>query len=233
MYQTERQIMKQFRNFLLLVLLTCTFSAHAASSGSSSGFYIDETFFPVYVNYNDTSSFNTAPGVATTSGLGTDFRTGLGYTFNFGLYVGATYNMYNLSTKRDAVAGGDNGEEETTSKSEYGPTVGYMNNGWRFLLTVFLDGNKKVTTKNFDETGASTGEKVIKNSKMSGIQLAVGYTFNFGPHFQLGPSLIYRSVSYANQAREDSGTETYADSSLYTKAVEANLTPMLSMSFRF
>jgi hypothetical protein len=213
------------------LLGTPTLAAGTHHDGAS--FYLDETFLPVYVNNNDPSSFNTAPGVATKSGLGFDFRTTAGYLFDFNLFVGGTYNTYSLSTKRAAVQDGDNGEDESTSRSEFGPTVGYFTGGWKFLLTYFLSGSRNVKTTNTNTDGSTAGEKVIGNAKMSGFQLSVGYSFPLGPHFEIGPSLVYRNVSYKTQNREDGGAVTYTDSELYSPAVDGTLSPMLSMTLRF
>src|SRR4051794_23797323 len=104
-----------------------------ARSGNAGGIYFDETLFPVYVNRNDTGSITGPPGVATESGLGYDSRTTLGYAFlNHSLLVGATYNLYHLQTKRDYVSGGDSGLDQTTEHTEWGPTLGYLGENWRF-----------------------------------------------------------------------------------------------------
>lgn len=218
----------------LLTFAPQTSQAASRGGGGGGGFFLDETFFPVYVNKNDTSSFNTAPGVATESGLGFDFRTTLGYIFGGQYVVGITYNTYSLTTKRDAVVGGDSGLDEKTSQSEMGPTIGYVSNGWRVLATYFLSGTKSRQTKDIDSTGAITSDITIKNTKLSGFQVAFGYTFALGSTFEIGPSLVYKSLTYNNQQRIDGiGASGYADSELYTKAVETTLTPMISMQLRF
>ncbi|WP_413291150.1 hypothetical protein [Bdellovibrio sp. HCB337] len=229
--------MKRSLLFLFTAILLLTFvpqKSLSASGRGGGGFFLDETFVPVYVNRNDTCCFNTAPGVATQSGLGFDLRTTLGYTFGGNYLVGVTYNTYSLSTKRAAVSGGDSGLEETTSQSEMGPTLGYVTNGWRVLATYFISGSKSNQRKDVDTAGASVSDITIKNSKLSGFQLAFGYTFALGSYFEIGPSLVYKSLTYTNQEKIDAlGASGYADSELYTKAVENTLTPMISMQLRF
>lgn len=225
---------------LFLIILSLLSSQNSLAAGHSSGggggnFFIDETFIPVYVNRNDTNSFTTAPGVATESGLGFDFRTTLGYTFGGTFLVGATYNYYSLSTSQAAIAGGDDGFTDKNVKSEYGPTIGYINNGWRFLFTYFLSGTKQHDQKYVDSTGTATGDTTFKNSKGTGMQLSIGYTFAFGSSFSFGPSLVYKTMTYSAQSKVNrlSSAEDYGDTALYTKNTESTLTPMLSMQFRF
>jgi hypothetical protein len=185
-------------------------------------------------NKNDTTSFNTAPGVAMESGTGFDFRTTLGYIFGGSYVVGLTYNMYSLTTNRASVVGGSSGLNETTKQSEMGPTVGYISGGWRYLLTYFISGTKSLQTKDLDDSNLPSSDRTYKNSKLSGFQLSVGYTFAFGANFEIGPSLVYKSLTYTNQELVDtSGVSSYADSELYTKAMENTLSPMISMLVRF
>lgn len=223
---------------LLLSLFTLTTqNANAARGGGGSGFYIDETFFPVYVNRNDMESFT--PGdttqVATESGVGADMRTTLGYTFSNQLVVGLTYNYYSLTTTRAAVNGGSDGLSEKTSKSEYGPTIGYDFGNFRMLLTYFLSASKQMDRKNTDSTETTTGDVTIKNTNGSGFQLTMGYSFSFGSNFEIGPSLVYRTVSYAKQSKVNrlNSAEDYAETELTSKALDSGLSPMISMQYRF
>jgi hypothetical protein len=230
------------RQFWLSAVALLTFiltpPAFAQSRGGSAGgdspVYFEETFFPVYVNRNDTRSVTDSPGVATESGLGYDFRTTLGLTFWDQLLVGLSYNIYHLNTKRPNVVNGDSGLNETTNRSEFGPTLGYMNSGWRLLLTFFMSGSQQIQTQNFDNTG-TTGDVTIKNTGLSGFQVTTGYTFSLGSGFELGPSLVYRSVSYAKQSKVNAlnSTENYGSTSLYSKSVDATLNPMVTIIVRF
>jgi hypothetical protein len=217
-----------------LINFTSTSAQAAGRSGGGGGFFIDETFFPIMVNKNDTSSFYNAPGVATESGTGYDFRTTLGYVFGGSYVVGLTYNMYSLTTSRASVVSGDSGMNEKTIRSEMGPTVGYINNGWRVLLTYFISGDKSFQRKDLDDTNAVTNDATIKNTKLSGLQLSLGYTIALGSSFEIGPSLVYTSRTYSNQSRTDiTGLTDYADTELYTKALDSTLAPMISMQIRF
>lgn len=233
--------MKQLRLLPVLITSLCllaTEKSQAARGGGNSGFFLEETFFPVYVNKSDTQSFDpagTPTEVATESGLGFDFRTTLGYTFSSQLIVGMTYNIYNLTTTRAAVNGGLDGLNEKTQKSEYGPTIGYLSGNWRMLLTYFLAASRQVDYKNTDSSGAITSDTTFKNTEGSGFQFAFGYSYSLGAHFEIGPSLVYRTITYAKQSKVNrlSPAENYEASKLPSKAVDSNLTPMITMQVRF
>lgn len=221
---------------LFIFLVACSITAHGATNrGKGSGFFMEETFVPVFVNNNDTTSFNTAPGVAVRSGTGSDLRTTLGSIFADQFIVGFTYNAYNLTTQRPAVEGGDSSERETTQRSEYGPTLGYTRNGWRLLLTSFLSGSKQVDRKNVDSTGTTTGDVTFKNTRLSGYQISLGYTFALGNYFEIGPSLVYKTLTYAHQSKTNrlNPVEDYGDSALYSKHVDDSLSPMITLLLRF
>ncbi len=219
-------------------LVGAALPAHAqyGSSSTSSGgpYYFEETFFPVYVDKNDTTSITTSPGVATETGLGFDLRTTMGYVFWDALLVGLSYNYYSLSTSRPNVQGGDSGLKETTSDEKFGPTLGWINGGFRSLFTFFVSGSKEVHTKNFDAT-STTGDVTITNRNISGFELTLGYTFQLWSVMQIGPSLIYSSVEYAKQSKLNrlNATENYSNSTLYSSNKYSDLRPMLTLLVRF
>lgn len=204
------------------------------STASGGPYYFEETFFPLYVDKNDTTSITTSPGVATETGLGFDFRTTLGYIFWDSMLVGLSYNYYTLSTKRPNVQGGDAGLKETTADNKFGPTIGWINGGFRTLFTFFVSGSKEVHTKNFDAT-TTTGDVTITNRDISGFQFTVGYTFQVWSVMQIGPSLIYSSVEYAKQSKVNklNATENYSSRSLFSENKYSDLQPMLTVVVRF
>jgi hypothetical protein len=240
MYQQETEIMRQATLWAFSTVLSISFLASSAfaKGNNGAGIYLDETFFPAYVNTTETSGFPTATA-SPKSGIGLDSRTTLGFVFENGLFAGATYNMYSLTAKRDYVAGAsaataNSGNEEATTRNEMGPTFGYMSNGWKVLFTYFLSGNKDYTSTDSDETGV-IGKYAIKDTKGSGFQLAFGYNFALGSHFEIGPSIIYRNVSYTTESRTDgaANTPTYTDVDTKTPAGNGNLDCMISMGFKF
>jgi hypothetical protein len=218
--------------FLLALVIVPT-TANAATSGT--GIFLDETFFPVLKSTTDTDGGTDAPGAATESASGVDARTTLGFVLPQGVLVGWTYNYYNSTSSRPAVAGGSESLAETISRSEHGPTLGYVNNGWRFLMTYFLSGTQSRETVNKDSSGATTGNVVISQAGMTGYQASAGYTFALGSSLQVGPSLVYRSVSYTTQEKTNrlNAAETYASTTLSKSKTETSLNPMLSMQFLF
>jgi hypothetical protein len=211
-------------------------AARAQSRGAGGatpgvGFYFDETFFPVYVSKVDTSSV-TDSSVPTESGWGFDTRTTLGYAFWDTLLVGLTYNYYHLKTARPNVPGGTPQLDETTTHDEFGPTIGYVQSGWRALLTVFVGGKK---IKKTVYSGTEESNVTLTNKSISGFQLTAGYAFHLFSSIEIGPSLVYRSVSYSKQSNENALNSglSYTDTTLYSKASESTLSPMISVVARF
>jgi hypothetical protein len=232
--------MKRFTTLPILLvsfILLAGTHANAARGGGSGGgnFFFEETFVPIIRNSNDTTSFTDDPGVALESGSGFDFRTTLGYTIGGEFLVGLTYNNYSFASKRSAVSGGDDGSDIKTTKTEYGPTIGYLKNGWRALFTYFLSGTKQEDVKNIDSSGETVGDGTIKNTNGTGMQFSFGYTFALGTHFEIGPSLVYRSMTYPKQTKVNrlNASENYTDKELFTKNTESELSPMITMQFRF
>ncbi len=203
------------------------------SSISSAQLYIEETFFPVYVRINNAEKDlggSTSGAVPTESGLGFDFRTTVGYTFTTGIILGLTYNYYKVSTSRPA-EGVWESLEKTVGKSELGPTVGYSLGTWKFLLTYFISGEKYQDQKLVSGT---TVDETYKNTGISGFQFTINYGLTLGSGFEIGPSLIYRSVSYSKQSYTvRSGSGTPYDSDLISKAVDDELKPMVTVVYRY
>ncbi len=219
-------------SFIALFIGLVLIPAHAETRQKQ--FYLEETFFPNYVYSNDTNSVTTSPGVATESGIGYQVRSTIGYVAWGKLLLGLTYNYYNLHTNRPYIAGGDSSLDETTTKSEWGPSLGYFFGPLRLIFTYFLEGEQQVNTQNSDDTGL-TGDVTIKKNKMTGFQLTIGYAFALSQTIELGPTVVYRNVSYAEQSKVNrlSAAENYEGASLYSPAVEGTLSPMISLIIGF
>jgi hypothetical protein len=221
--------------YFATLLFLCLPSVGLAQSGGSSGTSVEISLLPVLVNRNDTRSVTTDPGVATESGFGYDTRTTIGYEFSGRNWlVGLTYNLYSLKTKRAFVEGGDSGLDETTDNTQWGPTIGWLPGNWRLLLTYFTSGKKTVHTINEDSSG-TTGDVTITNTSLSGFQLSAGYAFQVSQQILLGPSLIYRSLTYSKQSKTNAlnSFENYEDVSLASAHVEATFDAMFTMVFQF
>lgn len=208
-----------------------------ASPVANAQFYFEETFFPVYILKNDTQyavgGSNNAD-VANESGTGFDFRTTLGWTFWDQMIVGLTYNYYKASTSKGATSVYE-AVSSTSSKSEYGPVIGYKTGGWRFVLSYFLSAERSVDSKATDQSGTVVSDVTESRSKGSGYQFTVGYSFAISTNFEVGPSLVYRSVSYARGSRTNrlDNTDSFGDSDLQTKAIDVGLSPMISLIAKF
>jgi hypothetical protein len=223
--------------FTLPALLVWLLSP-SASAADGGHFFFDESFFPAMGTKTDTDSTATSPGVAPEVNSGIDSRTTLGFVFSPQILVGMTYNYYSSTTNRVAVSGGSDSLQESISKTEYGPTVGYLYNGWRFLATYFLKGTQAKETINKGTDGTQNGNTLVTQNDLKGFQAVIGYTYAFNNYFSLGSSVIYRSVTYATQERinrlnPNDTSESYGATTLFTAKAESSLTPMLSMELRF
>ncbi len=216
------------------VILLPAFAQSKSGKSGASGFYVEGTFIPKVVGFTDTTSFPGTPGAAKETGSGIDSKATFGYVFGGAWFVGLTANSYSLATKRSNRIGGDEGLKQKTESSQVGATVGYLNNNWRFMLTSYLSGEKSVHTKGFDETGP-TGDLTFKNKDVTGNEIIFGYTFPVSANFGIGPSLVYKSISYGKQSKVNqlNPTENYPYTSLFSDATETNLDILISLVFRF
>lgn len=232
------------RQQIALLLLTLLFGAaqvraaesKAAKSSGGSGVYFDETFVPKIVERNDTQTYPTSPGTATESGMGFDTKTTLGYIFGGAWFVGATYNNYSLTTSRPNRESGSASIDESTDLTYMGPTLGWFAGGWKVLLTAVISGEKVVHTKNKDATTV-TGDVKFTNKEGTGTQLAAGYAFPVASNFSIGPTLVYRSLTFAKQSKvnkiNNSAAENYTNTKLFNAAIDSSLDIMISLSVRF
>lgn len=208
-----------------------------ASEIALSQIYIEGTFFPVYVNKNDAQrdiGGSTTISVPTESGFGYDFRTTLGYTFSNGIIAALTYNMYSISTSRPYTTDLE-GAERSESKSELGPTVGYSLSSWRFLLTYFLSAKKELALKYVGPGNDTVSlDQTWTNSDGSGFQFAISYIFASGHGLEIGPSLIYRTVTYTKQAMDSrvGADPSFPATSMVAKGVDEELKPMITLVYR-
>jgi hypothetical protein len=195
--------------------------------------YLEETFFPVLVRKNDAEKDlggSVTDTIPTESGTGFDFRTTVGYTFSSGVILALTYNYYQVVTSRPASATWE-AADRTVGKTELGPTVGYSLGTWKFLLTYFLSGEK---FQDYKLAAVAPVDESYRNSDISGFQFTLNYGLSLGAGWEIGPSLIYRSVSYAKQSytvRAGSGT-SYSDTKLATAAIDDELRPMITVVYR-
>lgn len=224
------------RKFLFcFVTLQILFSEFATAQ-----LYIEETFFPVYVRKNDYRNGEAGGGqaedVPVESGVGYDFRTTIGYTFSTGIILGLTYNYYQVNTSRGEIGGASpvEGVDRKVGKSELGPTVGISLGSWKFLGTFFVMGDKTFSQR-YISGGATSTDENFKNTGIGGFQLTINYGLSLGGGFEIGPSLIYRTVKYSKQSYSkapDPTSASYPESSMLAEPIDDELRPMVTITYR-
>lgn len=218
--------------FVLCVVLVSVIPAIGYSQ-----LYLEETFFPVYVKKNDLKKEiggSVGEAIPSESGIGYDFRTTIGYTFTNGIILALTYNLFNVKSSQPQVDDEDSREREL-SKNELGPTIGYTLGAWRFLFTYFLTAEKSLKDKAVLFDGTPSTDETYTNHDGKGIQLTVNYSLNLGGGFEIGPSLIYRSIEYSKQSLEvrNGASTPYSKVTLATPAIDAELKPMVTVVYRY
>jgi len=106
---------------------------------------------------------------------------------------------------------------------------------WRFLFTYFMTAEKSLKNKLVVSDGTLSTDETFINLDGKGIQIAINYSLNLGGGFEIGPSLIYRSVSYPRQTREvrTGSIPPYTNLKLVTPAIDAELKPMITVVYRY
>lgn len=136
----------------------------------------------------------------------TVFDLKLGYLFGpRGVLVGGMYKIENANFR-----GGD------SRGYAIGPVVGWTDGRFLFAGTVFLTGERKLTTGGIE----------TKYSSLTGYQLDLAYTCPITASFGLGPQLTYRSVKFGKAAV---GAAAESSQSLE----ETEMTPAIALHFVF
>jgi len=213
--------------------------AYAQSAQGGGEFYVEETFFPVYVKKNDAESYaggSVSKNIPTESGLGVDLRTTLGYVAWSQVLFGVTFNYYSVSTSRPRTPDYE-GLTTKTAKMDFGPTVGYLLGSWRFMFTYFVYATKKYQETYTDPTtGVVDTDNTYDNTNGTGFQLALSYGLNLGSSWTIGPTLVYRDVHYGKQALSTPTGTPYPATSTSgpgTAPIDAQLQPMVTVVYRF
>lgn len=210
----------------------------SARNSAQAGLYLETTFLPSY------SQSNTGVGALggnfdglalnPESGFSYDLRNTLGWVFGTHWLVGFSYNTANAPLTRSASAGASSLDRKTTN-SEYGPTLGWFNGNFRILGTYILAGSKKRTETQAQEDGTKLADYTMENKGAKGFQVEIGYSFPLSKSLHIGPTLVYRKVTYAKQSLSNAldPTSNYSDRDFSTKAVESNLLPMITLLLKF
>lgn len=217
------------------LVLAATLLPSISRAADDSGILLDVGFLPVMGTTTDTDSATEAPGVQPEVTSGANIKATIGYVFSPQIFVGLTYDYATQTAARTAVKDGSESLDEKITRTEMGPTIGYLHNGWRFLATYFMSGKQDRDVVNKNADGSVSGQFNFSYTGFSGFQVAVGYTYAFNKYFALGSTLYYRNVSYSKQAKVNAlqPVETYSETTLYTAKAESSLSPVLSLEFRF
>lgn len=228
----------------LLAVFACVFlfssRSEAQGVGAAGNIFYQLDLTPVWEDSNPSiyqygGSFPGDGSVNTYSTRGVDLKNTFGYAIDGTWLVGFSYNILSTSGKRDASEGGDNARDDKTARSEYGPTVGVLYNGWRAALTYLLFSETTYSEKQTATDGSVSSDTETINKKGKGFLLNLGYSVALTPWLQIGPSLIYRQVSYGARSFSDNVTpgNNYTDKAFLTDSFETTWTPYFSVTFRF
>ncbi|HUP58330.1 MAG TPA: hypothetical protein VM598_12810, partial [Bdellovibrionota bacterium] len=137
-------------------------------------------------------------------------------------------------SSRDAATGNDS-LDRVEKRQEYGPAIGFTTGNLRLIFTYFLGGTATLSDRSANLAGVAGNDFVFKNHLRNGFQFVLGYSFNVSSAIKLGPSLVYRSVSYKEQDFTDNVTpaNSFTGRAFSTDSKEANLLPMISLVFEF
>ncbi|MGK5082053.1 hypothetical protein WDW37_02015 [Bdellovibrionota bacterium FG-1] len=208
----------------------------AASPGFADGLYLQESLVPTYYKADPTPVDPTVP-LSPASGLGYDTKTTVGYILFNRLFLGANLNFKNTPLNQDALtgAGAQKAISSSTKYLEFGPSLGYVHGGFHGILTYIMAGNRTYSEKQTKADGTVSSDMQTADAIGSGIQIDVGYSFQLSPRLALGPSLVYRSVSYKTQSLTDNLSPANSTNGVTftTNPVDANITPMITLSFGF
>lgn len=202
-----------------------------AAAPATANVVINGSVAPVYDSLNDGAIG--APASEALGSIGADLRTTIGYTINDWLLVGGTVNFQTVSDSRDATTA-DDALDQSRTRFGWGPSVGLMKGGFIGALTYLASVKQTIDTKETDTAGTVQTDQETVFSDGSGIQLAAAYGFQISKQLLLGPSLVYRNVSYKHLKVTDRLTPANnLDQDFTTKRSESSITPMINLTYKF
>ena len=163
---------------------------------------------------NTDSNFSGNSSSATSQG--TYASVSMGYIFSGWAYVGGTYNQFKVDSETRSYGGSTT--RSNVTYAEYGPSFGFMDDSWHVIGTYLLGSQKDNDTDSglYSRTGG-------------GYLLNVGYALHVSTDFLLGPSLMYRMVTYVNCKDPNSGG-TFTCSPV---SKEEQYIPFFSVAYNF
>jgi len=124
----------------------------------------------------------------------------VGYHFNL-FFLGANYNYDSIVTSGNTT--------NTDSFRSFGGDLGLMTDNVYLLFTYYF--NSSATTG-----AGTTSNRDLNNG--TGYQISLGYNFDMGSGFGIGPALTYKSLTYSSLSSGASTSFTYT-----TLVPEANI----------
>ena len=200
--------------------------------------YIEMTGFPGYSNQNTQETPNaggSTDGVAlnNNSGFSYDLRTTVGYVFNDQFLVGFNYNYANSPTSATATASSASLDNFTKFR-EYGVCAGYFLGKFRVIGSYLWGGVMNYQDKEIQADGTPLVNYAYQNNGGTGYQLIAGYDIPITKNIKIGPTFVYRKITYTSQSKSDSvGGSGYPNTSFTTKATFSSVTPMVSLMLEF
>jgi len=143
--------------------------AAEARGGSSGGdeWVFNPAFMYLYSNTTDGGS------TSTTSRVLADIS--LGYKFSSPIYLGGLYSYDSTSTTSSS-------STTTDTFGSYGPSLGLLTDNVYLIFTYFVASTETTSNHSY--------------SSGSGFQVVLGYKFDMGSSWGLGPQVNYRSLAY-------------------------------------
>lgn len=225
----KKDLRGQYR-WISICLLFC-------SVPSFAGVYLEVTGFPGYsvqntqVNPNGGSVDGTV--LKNAKGFSYDLRMTTGYLIKKKYLLGFTYNMGYSPTKADATSTTASLDKYSKFK-EFGISGGVFLGKFRLIGSYLWGGTMDYQDKEINPDGTTLVDINIHNGGGSGFQIIAGYDIDLSKVIKIGPSLVYRNMTYKTQSRTDPvGGSGYAETAFTTNATFSNLTPMLSLMFDF
>lgn len=232
--------MSKFGKVLVLintVFLFVGLSSRSEAAPSEIGnFYFETAFLPVWSNSNNYygpqgGAFAGEANPGTDTDLGLDSKLIAGYAFSGRWFLGGSYNLLTVRSKRE----GGEAKSGITHHTEYGPAVGFLYGGWKLIASYIFNSEWNYEMKYTDAAGNAISDLSYKNTDGSGFYVNFGYGFQLSSSTFIGPSLIYRRVQYSKSSLEDrvDPSNSYQGREFSTKAIQSDLQPYVSIVSRF
>lgn len=223
-----------------LLIATSTAAMAAPAGQSKGGVYLESSFAPIFSQTNNESRGPDtlgAPSVNPETTLGADLRSTLGYTLWGKVLVGGSFNYSAIPKKRDVVneTGASESMDDKITKLEGGPTLGFFLGNFRIMGTAMFLGKRVIKNSAVDSGGTTVIDARYDQKLGFGYQVQLGYSFNVGKRFKIGPTLAYRHVKYTKSSLTDNVTpgNSHGEQDLGTAQIESNFEPMITMAIQF